>query len=106
MSARDRKLVNFCGNARLLKRNHVWSDLPHIWRNLSQVAPRFPFQATTGTHPIQVTIEKCARQVRSATRLQRNKAIVAVARELCGFIWELFAHRRLLSGALAIGLKS
>jgi hypothetical protein len=24
-----------------------------------------------------------------ARRLQRNKAIVAVARELCGFIWEL-----------------
>jgi hypothetical protein len=22
-------------------------------------------------------------------RLQRNKAIVAIARELCGFIWEL-----------------
>jgi hypothetical protein len=25
----------------------------------------------------------------SARRLQRNKAIVAIARELCGFIWEL-----------------
>ena len=24
-----------------------------------------------------------------ARRLQRNKAIVAIARELCGFIWEL-----------------
>jgi transposase len=25
----------------------------------------------------------------SARRLQRNKALVAIARELCGFIWEL-----------------
>ena len=29
-----------------------------------------------------------------ARRLQRNKALVAVARELCGFIWELLRRQR------------
>jgi transposase len=30
----------------------------------------------------------------SARRLQRNKALVAIARELCGFIWELLRTQR------------
>ncbi len=30
----------------------------------------------------------------SARRLQRNKALVAIARELCGFIWELLRMQR------------
>ena len=30
----------------------------------------------------------------AARRLQRNKAIVAIARELCGFIWELLRTQR------------
>jgi transposase len=30
----------------------------------------------------------------SARRLQRNKALVAIARELCGFIWELLRRQR------------
>jgi transposase len=35
-----------------------------------------------------------------ARRLQRNKAIVAVARELCGFIWELLRTQRCYQGQI------
>ena len=31
----------------------------------------------------------------AARRLHRNKAVVAVARELCGYLWEL--HRQVAS---------
>ena len=47
-----------------------------------------------------------ATRVCLARRLQRNKAIVAIARELCGFIWELLRTQALLPGAIHIGLKS
>ncbi len=30
----------------------------------------------------------------AARRLQRNKALVAIARELCGFVWELLRTQR------------
>jgi transposase len=41
-----------------------------------------------------------------ARRLQRNKAMVAVARELCGFIWELLRTQPCYQTQSQIGLKS
>jgi transposase len=41
-----------------------------------------------------------------ARRLQRNKAMVAIARELCGFIWELLRTQPCYCGAPATGVKS
>jgi transposase len=40
----------------------------------------------------------------SARRLPRNKAIVAIARELCGFIWELLRTQRCYEAAQPISL--
>ena len=40
-----------------------------------------------------------------ARRLQRNKAIVAIARELCGFIWELLRTQALLRRATPFYLR-
>ncbi len=41
----------------------------------------------------------------SARRLQRNKALVAIARELCGFIWELLRTQSCYQAAVPLGLK-
>ena len=41
----------------------------------------------------------------SARRLQRNKALVAIARELCGFIWELLRTQSCYQAAIPLGLK-
>ncbi len=41
----------------------------------------------------------------SARRLQRNKALVAIARELCGFIWELLRTQSCYQAGIPLGLK-
>ena len=41
-----------------------------------------------------------------ARRLQRNKAIVAIARELCGFIWELLRTQPCYQAPSHTGVKS
>jgi transposase len=41
----------------------------------------------------------------AARRLQRNKALVAMARELCGFVWELLRTQPVLSTSTRMFLK-
>ena len=84
--------ITKCGNAHarwlLVECAQHYALPPKVSQELSRRQQAQPAQVRTISWRAQNRLHNRYRRL-LARRLQRNKAIVAIARELCGFIWEL-----------------
>src|SRR5437762_11719046 len=84
--------ITKCGNAHarwlLVECAQHYVTPPKVSQELSRRQQAQPAQVRTISWRAQNRLHNRYRRL-LARRLQRNKAIVAIARELCGFIWEL-----------------
>jgi transposase len=84
--------ITKCGNAHarwlLVECAQHYATPPKVSQHLSRRQQGQPAQVRAISWRAQNRLHNRYRRL-LARRLQRNKAIVAIARELCGFIWEL-----------------
>jgi transposase len=84
--------ITKCGNAHarwlLVECAQHYATPPKVSQELSRRQQGQPAQVRTISWRAQNRLHRRYRRL-LGRRLQRNKAIVAIARELCGFIWEL-----------------
>jgi transposase len=84
--------ITKCGNAHarwlLVECAQHYAAPPKVSQELSRRQQGQPAQVRAISWRAQNRLH-CRYTRLLARRLQRNKAIVAIARELCGFIWEL-----------------
>jgi len=84
--------ITKCGNAHarwlLVECAQHYATPPKVSRELSRRQQAQPAQVRAISWKAQNRLHRRYTRL-LARRLQRNKAIVAIARELCGFIWEL-----------------
>jgi transposase len=89
--------ITKCGNAHarwlLVECAQHYVTPPKVSKELSRRQEGQPLEVRTLSWKAQNRLHGRFARL-SARRLQRNKAIVAIARELCGFIWELLRMQR------------
>ena len=89
--------ITKCGNAHarwlLVECAQHYATLPKVSKELSRRQEGQPREVRALSWKAQNRLHGRFARL-SARRLQRNKALVAIARELCGFIWELLRMQR------------
>jgi len=89
--------ITKCGNAHarwlLVECAQHYATLPKVSKELSRRQEGQPREVRALSWKAQNRLHGRFARL-SARRLQRNKALVAIGRELCGFIWELLRMQR------------